>query len=85
MRKWRTTADWGLKVPASTAEPPAVADGHPQLGSTHKNGDRRFGVEGLLSRVYASRGTPMLLSIDHSTVTEQIGSVRVGDELYVEW
>lgn len=70
---------------AQTAGPPAAADGHPQLGSTHKNGDRRFGVAGLLSRVYAGRGTPMLSSLYHSTVTEHIGSVRVGDELHVEW
>ncbi|KQR27011.1 hypothetical protein ASF75_14085 [Curtobacterium sp. Leaf154] len=70
-------------MPAMTS--PVAADGHPQLGSTHKNGDRRFGVAGLLSRVYAGRGTPMLSSPYHSTVTEHIGSVRVGDELHVEW
>ncbi|PZE72901.1 hypothetical protein DEJ27_00100 [Curtobacterium sp. MCPF17_018] len=51
----------------------------------HKNGDRRFGVAGLLSSVLAGRGTPMLSSLYHSTVTEHIGSVRVGDELHVEW
>jgi hypothetical protein len=70
---------------AQTAEPPAAADGHQQLGSRHKNGDRRFGVAGLMAGVYAGRGTPMLSSLYHSTVTEHIGSVRVGDELHVEW
>lgn len=64
---------------------PAAADGHPQLGSVHKNGDRRFGIAGLHSGVLAGRGTPMLSSLYHSTVTEHIGSVRVGDELHVEW
>ncbi|QHC72228.1 hypothetical protein [Rathayibacter sp. VKM Ac-2801] len=64
---------------------PAAADGYPQLGSVHKNGDRRFGIAGARSQVLADRGTPMLSSLYHSTVTEHVGLVRVGDELRVEW
>lgn len=64
---------------------PAAADGHPRLGSVHKNGDRRFGVTGLLASVYAGRGTPMASNLYRSTVTEYIRDVRVGDELRVQW
>ncbi|MBP1301686.1 hypothetical protein [Curtobacterium sp. 1310] len=64
---------------------PAAADGHPQLGSVHKNGDRRFGTTGLLASVYASRGTPMASNLYRSTVTEHMRDVRVGDELRVRW
>ncbi|WP_146244614.1 hypothetical protein [Curtobacterium sp. MCPF17_018] len=64
---------------------PAAAGGHPQIGSTHKNGDRMFGIAGLYSRVLAGRGTPKLSSLYHSTVTEHVRSVRVGDQLRVEW
>jgi len=69
----------------ATTDAPAAADGHPQLGSMHKNGDRRFGVAGARSQTLADRGTPMLSSLYHSTVTEHLGAVRVGDELRVEW
>ena len=68
-----------------TSDAPVAADGHPQLGSVHKNGDRRYGIIGLYASVLASRGTPMLSSLYHSTVTEQIRSVRVGDKLRVQW
>ncbi|MFJ4295394.1 hypothetical protein [Curtobacterium sp. NPDC089689] len=64
---------------------PAAADGHPQLGSVHKNGDRRFGIRGLLASVYAGRGTPQASNLYRSTVTEYMREVRVGDELRVEW
>lgn len=64
---------------------PAVAAGHPQVGSDHKNGDRMFGIAGPYARVLAGRGTPKLSSLYHSTVTEHIRSVRVLDELRVEW
>jgi hypothetical protein len=64
---------------------PAAADGHPQIGLTHKNGDRMFGNAGLYSRVLTGRGTPKLSSLYHSTVTKHIRSVRVGDQLRVEW
>lgn len=37
---------------------PAAAGGHPEVGSVHKNGDRRFGIGELLASVYAGRGTP---------------------------
>jgi len=67
-----------------TPGPPA-ADGHPQLGSVHKNGDRRFGVTGLLASVYAGRGTPQASNLYRSTVTEHVRDVRVGDELRVRW
>ncbi|PPF25840.1 hypothetical protein C5C36_15635 [Rathayibacter sp. AY1G1] len=68
-----------------STDAPAAADGHPQLGSMHKNGDRRFGIAGARSQTLADRGTPMLSSLYHSTVTEHVGAVRVGDELRVEW
>lgn len=68
-----------------TPEPPAAADGHPQLGSVHKNGDRRFGVMGLYASVYAGRGTPQASNLYRSTVTEHMRLVRVGDALRVEW
>jgi len=64
---------------------PAAADGHPQVGSMHKNGDRMYGIAGPYARVLAARGTPKLSSLYHSTVTEEIRSVRVGDTLRVEW
>lgn len=64
---------------------PAAADGHPQLGSVHKNGDRRFGMTGLLASVDAGRGTPMASNLYRSTVTEHMRDVRVGDELRVRW
>ncbi|PYY64404.1 hypothetical protein DEJ30_08035 [Curtobacterium sp. MCPF17_003] len=64
---------------------PAVADGHPQLGSVHKNGDRRFGMTGLLASVYAGRGTPRASNLYRSSVTEHMREVRVGDELRVKW
>lgn len=64
---------------------PAAADGHPQLGSVHKNGDRRFGIRGLLASVYAGRGTPQASNLYRSTVTEHMRGVRVGDELRVRW
>ena len=67
-----------------TPGPPA-ADGHPQLGSVHKNGDRRFGVTGLLASVYVGRGTPQASNLYRSTVTEHVRDVRVGDELSVRW
>jgi len=67
------------------SEAPAAAAGHPQLGSVHKNGDRRFGIRGLLASVYAARGTPMASNLYRSTVTEHMRDVRVGDELRVEW
>lgn len=70
---------------AQTAGPPAAADGHTQLGSVHKNGDRRFGVMGLLASVYAGRGTPQASNLYRSTVTEHMRDVRVGDELRVQW
>ncbi|MWV76022.1 hypothetical protein C5C31_14690 [Rathayibacter rathayi] len=69
----------------ATTDAPAAADGHPQLGSEHRNGDRRFGVAGGRSQALADRGTPMLSSLYHSTVTEHVRAVRVGDELRVEW
>ena len=62
---------------------PAAADGHPQLGSVHKNGDRRFGTTGLLASVYASRGTPQASNLYRSSVTEHMRGVRLGDELCV--
>jgi hypothetical protein len=64
---------------------PPAADGHPQLGSVHKNGHRRFGVTGLLASVYAGRGTPQASNLYRSTVTEHVRDVRVGDELSVRW
>lgn len=64
---------------------PAAADGHPQLGSLHKNGDRRFGTTGLLASVYASRGTPQASNLYRSSVTEHMRGVRLGDELCVWW
>lgn len=64
---------------------PAAADGHPQLGSVHKNGDRRFGMTGLLAAVYAGRGTPQASNLYRSTVTEHMREVRMGDALRVEW
>ncbi len=64
---------------------PPAADGHPQLGSVHKNGDRRFGVTGLLASVYAGRGTPQASNLYRSTVTEHVRDVRVGDALSVRW
>ncbi len=64
---------------------PAAADGHPQLGSVHKNGDRRFGMTGLLASVYAGRGTPQASNLYRSTVTEHMREVRMGDALRVEW
>lgn len=67
------------------ADVPAAADGHPQLGSVHKNGDRRFGVTGTLASVYAGRGTLQSSNLYRSTVTEYMRDVRVGDELRVRW
>ncbi|MGL3200233.1 MULTISPECIES: hypothetical protein [Curtobacterium] len=64
---------------------PAAADGHPQLGSVHKNGDRRFGIRELLASVYAGRGTPQASNLYRSSVTEHMRDVRVGDELCVKW
>jgi hypothetical protein len=64
---------------------PPAADGHAQLGSVHKNGDRRFGVTGLLASVYAGRGTPQASNLYRSSVTEHVRDVRVGDELSVRW
>ncbi|AZZ54894.1 hypothetical protein [Rathayibacter iranicus] len=69
----------------TSTDAPAASDGHPQLGSQHKNGDRRFGIAGALSSTLAEHGTPMLSSLYHSTVTEHVRAVRVGDELHVEW
>ncbi|MDY0914485.1 hypothetical protein [Rathayibacter festucae] len=68
-----------------STDAPDAANGHPQLGSVHKNGDRRFGIAGAPSQTLADRGTPMLSSLYHSTVTEHVRAVRVGDELRVEW
>lgn len=59
--------------------------GYPQVGSTHKNGDRMFGNAGPYARTLAARGTPKLSSLYHSTVTDRIRSVRVHDTLRVEW
>lgn len=64
---------------------PAAADGHPQLGSGHTNGDRHFGIRELLASVYAGRGTPQASNLYRSTVTEHMRDVRVGDELRVRW
>lgn len=64
---------------------PAAADGHPQLGSVHKNGDRRFGIRELLASVYAGRGTPMASNLYRSSGTEHMRGVRVGDDLRVRW
>lgn len=67
------------------ADVPTAAGGHPQIGSTHKNGDRMFGIAGPFARALAERGTPRVSSLHHSTVTEQVRAVRVGDELRVAW
>lgn len=64
---------------------PAAVDGHPQLGSAHKNGDRRFRLRELLASVYAGRVTPQASNLYRSSVTEHMRDVRVGDELRVWW
>lgn len=64
---------------------PVAAEGHPQIGSTHKNGDRMFGLAGPFARTLAERGTPKASSLYRSTVTERVRAVRVGDELSVAW
>lgn len=69
----------------TASDAPAAAGGHQQIGLEHKNGDRMFGVAGLSARTMAERGTPQASSLYQSTVTEHVGSVRVGDALRVEW
>ena len=67
------------------SDPPSAAGGHPQIGMQHKNGDRMFGIAGLVARTLAERGTPKASSLYRSTVTEHVRAVRVGDELRVAW
>lgn len=66
------------------ADTSPIAD-YPQVGSTHKNGDRMFGIAGPYARTLAARGTPKLSSLYHSTVTDRIRTVRVHDILRIEW
>lgn len=62
----------------------AITD-YPQIGGRHKNGDRMFGLAGEYARVMAERGTPKASSLLKTSTTPLIESVRVGDQLRVEW
>ncbi|WIE81501.1 hypothetical protein [Curtobacterium sp. MCSS17_016] len=64
---------------------PAAADGYPQVGSDHKNGDRMFGIFGDYARVLEARGTPKASSLHKHTATPLMLHVRIGDELRIEW
>lgn len=56
---------------------------YPQIGLTHKNGDRMFGVAMPYATELMQRGTPKVSSLQKSTVTELIRDVKLHDELAV--
>lgn len=56
---------------------------YPQIGSTHKNGDRMFGVAMPYAAELMKQGTPKVSSLQKSTVTELIHDVKMHDELAV--
>jgi hypothetical protein len=58
---------------------------YPQIGITHKNGDRLFGVDMPYAADLMRQGTPKVSSLQKSTVTELIREVQMHDELWVAW
>ncbi|PPF56077.1 hypothetical protein C5B94_03920 [Clavibacter michiganensis] len=58
---------------------------YPQIGQTHKNGDRMFGVDMPYANDLMAAGTPKVSSLHEATVTELIRGVKVHDELRVSF
>lgn len=56
---------------------------YPQLGSTHKNGDRMYGFASAFASDLMAAGTPAVSSLLKSSVTPEIQRVDIGDELDV--
>jgi hypothetical protein len=56
---------------------------YPQIGQTHENGDRMFGVEMPYAEALMKQGTPKVSSLYKTTVTALIQTVKVHDELAV--
>jgi len=64
---------------------PVPPEQYPQIGSTHKNGDRMFGVHMPYAADLMRQDTPKVSSLQKTTVTKLIRDVQMHDELHVEW
>jgi len=58
-------------------------ESYPQIGSTHKNGDRMYGVNSGHAADIMAVGTPTVSSLLGSSITPAIRRIDVGDELEV--